>query len=94
MSVWSARDRPDEFELVGVGVVELGVRVGVLGREAGDVGVLLGRQERRRCVDGAEVERRPRQRLLPRRDLLQAAPVTLRRLRGRRRRRDGGRVLK
>ena len=49
-------DVPDHLELVGVGVVELGLRVRVLGLEARDVRVLLGRQKRRRCIDGVEVQ--------------------------------------
>ena len=47
---------PDDLELVRVGVVELGLRVRVLGLEARDVRVLLGRQKRRRCIDGVEVQ--------------------------------------
>lgn len=47
---------PDYFELLCRGVVHPRLRVGVLGFEAGNVRILLGRQERGRGVDRAEVD--------------------------------------
>ena len=77
-ATWRLINAPDDFELVGVGVVELGLRVGVLGLKPGDVRVLLGGEEGGRRVDRGKVQRRPGQRLLLGGDLLQVAPVPLR----------------
>ena len=87
------RTAPDDLKLVGVGVVELGLWVRVLGLQPRDVRVLLGGQEGGRRVDRTEVEGGPRQRLLLGGDLLQVAPVTLGGLAGGRRG-GGSRVLK
>ena len=70
---------PDRLELLGHGVVQLRLRVGVDGLQPGEIGVLLGGLEGGRRVEGGVAHRvlRPVEALLQVQNLFEVFPLFL-----------------